>query len=165
MARQAYQEQLLKLNGELIEMGDLCEEAMSLVMKALREKDEEIAVSVHKIEQKIDQKERDIEAMCMTLLLRQQPVSGDLRSISSALRMIADMERIGDQTADIADVSRHLTDFQLEVHPKIFQMGKIASKMVNDSVNAFVRKDDKLAAEVIATDDQVDRLLKRSKWN
>ena len=74
MARQAYQEQLLKLNGELIEMGDLCEEAMSLVMKALREKDEEIAVSVHKIEQKIDQKERDIEAMCMTLLLRQQPV-------------------------------------------------------------------------------------------
>ena len=63
MARQAYQEQLLKLNGELIEMGDLCEEAMSLVMKALREKDEEIAVSVHKIEQKIDQKERDIEAM------------------------------------------------------------------------------------------------------
>ena len=79
MARQAYQEQLLKLNGELIEMGDLCEEAMSLVMKALREKDEEIAVSVHKIEQKIDQKERDIEAMCMTLLLRQQPVSGDLR--------------------------------------------------------------------------------------
>ena len=94
MARQEYQEQLLKLNGELIEMGDLCEEAMSLVMKALREKDEEIAVSVHKIEQKIDQKERDIEAMCMTLLLRQQPVSGDLRSISSALRMIADMERI-----------------------------------------------------------------------
>ena len=163
MARQAYQEQLLKLNGELIEMGDLCEEAMSLVMKALREKDEEIAVSVHKIEQKIDQKERDIEAMCMTLLLRQQPVSGDLRSISSALRMIADMERIGDQTADIADVSRHLTDFQLEVHPKIFHMGKIASKMVNDSVNAFVRKDDKLAAEVIATDDQVDRLFEEIK--
>ena len=151
MARQAYQEQLLKLNGELIEMGDLCEEAMSLVMKALREKDEEIAVSVHKIEQKIDQKERDIEAMCMTLLLRQQPVSGDLRSISSALRMIADMERIGDQTADIADVSRHLTDFQLEVHPKIFHMGKIASKMVNDSVNAFVRKD------------QVDRLFEEIK--
>lgn len=163
MARQAYQEQLLKLNGELIEMGDLCEEAMSLVMKALREKDEQIADSVHKIERKIDQKERDIEAMCMNLLLRQQPVSGDLRSISSALRMIADMERIGDQTADIADVSKHLTGFQLEVHPKIFDMGKIASKMVNDSVNAFVRKDDKLASEVIATDDQVDRLFEEVK--
>ena len=147
MARQAYQEQLLKLNGELIEMGDLCEEAMSLVMKALREKDEQIADSVHKIERKIDQKERDIEAMCMNLLLRQQPVSGDLRSISSALRMIADMERIGDQTADIADVSKHLTGFQLEVHPKIFDMGKIASKMVNDSV----------------TDDQVDRLFEEVK--
>lgn len=77
--------------------------------------------------------------------------------------MIADMERIGDQTADIADVSRHLTDFQLEVHPKIFHMGKIASKVVNDSVNAFVRKDDKLAAEVIATDDQVDRLFEEIK--
>ena len=101
--------------------------------------------------------------MCMNLLLRQQPVSGDLRSISSALRMIADMERIGDQTADIADVSKHLTGFQLEVHPKIFDMGKIASKMVNDSVNAFVRKDDKLASEVIATDDQVDRLFEEVK--
>ena len=136
---------------------------MSLVMKALREKDEQIADSVHTIERKIDQKERDIEAMCMNLLLRQQPVSGDLRSISSALRMIADMERIGDQTADIADVSKHLTGFQLEVHPKIFDMGKIASKMVNDSVNAFVQKDDKLASEVIATDDQVDRLFEEVK--
>ena len=90
MARQAYQEQLLKLNGELIEMGDLCEEAMSLVMKALREKDEEIAVSVHKIEQKIDQKERDIEAMCMTLLLRQQPVSAGTKTAG-----IHSAERIG----------------------------------------------------------------------
>ena len=103
MARQAYQEQLLKLNGELIEMGDLCEEAMSLVMNALREKDEQIADSVHKIERKIDQKERDIEAMCMNLLLRQQPVSGDLRSISSALRMIADMERIGDHAVNLGE--------------------------------------------------------------
>ena len=92
MARQAYQEQLLKLNGELIEMGDLCEEAMSLVMKALREKDEEIAVSVHKIEQKIDQKERDIEAMCMTLLLRQQPVSGDLDRKSTRLNSSHDRQ-------------------------------------------------------------------------
>ena len=114
MARQAYQEQLLKLNGELIEMGDLCEEAMSLVMKALREKDEEIAVSVHKIEQKIDQKERDIEAMCMTLLLRQQPVSGDLRSISSALRMIADMERIGDHAVNLAEYGDDMRKWEID---------------------------------------------------
>ena len=159
MTRELYKEQLHKLNGELIQMGDLCEEAMSLVMKALREKDEEIAAGVHRIEQEIDQKERDIEAMCMKLLLRQQPVAGDLRNISAALRMIADMERIGDQTADIADISKYVTDFQFEIHPSIFKMGKVVSKMVNDSVNAFVRKEEKLAREVIDTDDEVDRLF------
>ena len=94
MTREVYKEQLRKLSGELIQMGNLCEEAMSLVMKALREKDENIAVGVHRVEQEIDQKERDIEALCMKLLLRQQPVAGDLRNISAALRMIADMERI-----------------------------------------------------------------------
>lgn len=163
MARELYNEQLHKLNGELIRMGDLCEEAMSLVMKALRERDEEIAAGVHRIEQEIDQKERDIESMCMKLLLRQQPVAGDLRSISSALRMIADMERIGDQTADIADISKYITDFQLEIHPSIFSMGKLASKMVNDSVNAFVRKEAKLASQVIRADDEMDRLFERVK--
>ena len=159
MTRELYKEQLRKLNGQLIQMGDLCEEAMSLVMKALREKDDDIAAGVHRIEQEIDQKERDIESMCMKLLLRQQPVAGDLRNISAALRMIADMERIGDQTADIADISKYVTDFQFEVHPSIFKMGKVVSKMVNDSVNAFVRKEEKLARQVIDTDDEVDRLF------
>ncbi len=159
MTRELYKEQLRKLNGQLIQMGDLCEEAMSLVMKALREKDDEIAAGVHRIEQEIDQKERDIESMCMKLLLRQQPVAGDLRNISAALRMIADMERIGDQTADIADISKYVTNFQFEVHPSIFKMGKVVSKMVNDSVNAFVRKEEKLARQVIDTDDEVDRLF------
>lgn len=159
MTRELYKEQLRKLNGELIQMGDLCEEAMSLVMKALREKDDEIAAGVHRVEQEIDQKERDIEAMCMKLLLRQQPVAGDLRNISAALRMIADMERIGDQTADIADISKYVTDFQFEIHPSIFKMGKVVSKMVNDSVNAFVRKEEKIARQVIDMDDEVDRLF------
>lgn len=159
MTRELYKEQLRKLNGELIQMGDLCEEAMSLVMKALREKDDEIAAGVHRVEQEIDQKERDIEAMCMKLLLRQQPVAGDLRNISAALRMIADMERIGDQTADIADISKYITDFQFEIHPSIFKMGKVVSKMVNDSVNAFVRKEEKIARQVIDMDDEVDRLF------
>ena len=159
MTRELYKEQLRKLNGELIQMGDLCEEAMSLVMKALREKDDEIAAGVHRVEQEIDQKERDIEAMCMKLLLRQQPVAGDLRNISAALRMIADMERIGDQTADIADISKYITDFQFEIHPSIFKMGKVVSKMVNDSVNAFVRKEETIARQVIDMDDEVDRLF------
>lgn len=163
MARELYNEQLHRLNSELIRMGDLCEEAMSLVMKALRERDEEIAAGVHRIEQEIDQKERDIESMCMKLLLRQQPVASDLRNISSALRMIADMERIGDQTADIADISKYITEFQLEIHPSVFTMGKLASKMVNDSVNAFVRKEEKLARQVIRTDDEMDRLFEKIK--
>lgn len=163
MGRKVYREQLRKLNSELIQMGDLCEEAMSLVMKALREKDEEIAAGVHKIENEINQKERDIEAKCMSLLLRQQPVAGDLREISSALRMIADMERIGDQTADIADITKYVTKSQLEVHPTIFTMGKAVSKMVNDCINAYVRRDEKLARQVIASDDQVDGLFLKVK--
>ena len=153
MGRKVYQEQLRKLNSELIQMGDLCEKAMSLVMK---EKDEEIARGVHKIEREIDEKERDIEAQCMTLLLRQQPVAGDLREISAALRMIADMERIGDQTADIADITKYITKSQLEIHPTIFTMGKVVGKMVDDSINAYVRRDEKLAQDVIDADDQVD---------
>lgn len=163
MGRKVYQEQLRKLNSELIQMGDLCEEAMSLVMKALREKDEGIAAGVHRIENEINQKERDIEAQCMSLLLRQQPVAGDLREISSALRMIADMERIGDQTADIADITKYVTKSQLEVHPTIFTMGKAVSKMVNDSINAYVRRDEKLARQVIDSDDQVDGLFLKVK--
>lgn len=163
MGRKVYQEQLRKLNSELIQMGDLCEKAMSLVMKALREKDEEIARGVHKIEREIDEKERDIEAQCMTLLLRQQPVAGDLREISAALRMIADMERIGDQTADIADITKYITNSQLEIHPTIFTMGKVVGKMVDDSINAYVRRDEKLAQDVIDADDQVDELFAKVK--
>lgn len=163
MGRKVYQEQLRKLNSELIQMGDLCEEAMSLVMKALREKDEEIAAGVHKIENEINQKERDIEAQCMSLLLRQQPVAGDLREISSTLRMIADMERIGDQTADIADITKYVTKSHLDVHPTIFTMGKAVSKMVNESINAYIRRDEKLARQVIDADDQVDNLFQKAK--
>lgn len=163
MTRELYKEQLRKLNGELIVMGDLCEEAMSLVLKALREKDEGIAAGVHKIEEEIDQKEKDIESQCMKLLLRQQPVAGDLREISAALRMIADMERIGDQTADIADITKDLTGFEMEVHPAIFTMGKKVSKMVRDSVNAYVRKDEKLARQVIDSDDEIDELFLQVK--
>lgn len=163
MGRKVYQEQLRKLNSKLIQMGDLCEKAMSLVMKALREKDEEIARGVHKIEREIDEKERDIEAQCMTLLLRQQPVAGDLREISAALRMIADMERIGDQTADIADITKYITKSQLEIHPTIFTMGKVVGKMVDDSINAYVRRDEKLAQDVIDADDQVDELFAKVK--
>lgn len=163
MTRELYQEQLRSLNNELTEMGDLCEESMNATMKALREKDERIAENVHHLEQAIDEKQRDIENMCMTLLLRQQPVAGDLRAISAALRMITDMERIGDQTADIADISKHLSRTQMEIHPQVFQMAKYASQMVNDAVNAFVHKDRKLAQDVIAMDDRVDELFETIK--
>lgn len=163
MTRELYREQLRRLNNELVQMGDLCEESMSMTMKALREKDDRIAENVHQVEQAIDEKQRDIENMCMMLLLRQQPVAGDLRAISSALRMITDMERIGDQTADIADISRHLSRTQMEIHPQIFRMAKYASQMVSDAVNAFVHKDRRLAEKVIAMDDLVDELFDQIK--
>ena len=133
MTRELYKEQLRKLNGELIQMGDLCEEAMSLVMKALREKDDEIAAGVHRVEQEIDQKERDIEAMCMKLLLRQQPVAGDLRNISAALRMIADMERIGDQAADISEIIITAGESEAVDIQEIGEMASAAAKMARPS--------------------------------
>ena len=163
MTREAYKEQLRKLSGELILMGNLCEEAMSLVMKALREKDENVAAGVHRVEQEIDQKERDIEALCMKLLLRQQPVAGDLRNISAALRMIADMERIGDQAEDIAEIIQFLAGRSAENDDLLREMARSTIHMVTESVDAYVKRDTMLAETVIAEDDVVDNAFDEVK--
>ena len=111
--RNRFNEQLEQLNVELIKMGALCEEAISGAAKALLERDVELSERVDQLERDIDQKERDIEAQCMKLLLRQQPVASDLRTVSAALRMISDMERIGDQAADIAEIAREMEPSRL----------------------------------------------------
>ena len=154
--RSRFDEQLALLKRELIEMGALCEEVIAAAAKALMEGDTELAAQIPPRASGIDQQERDIEALCLKLLLRQQPVASDLRQISAALKMITDMERIGDQAADIAEIipfflSHHTFDCTL-----VCRMAQQASSMVTQSVDAFVRRDVYLARSVAGQDDLVD---------
>lgn len=161
--RSKFDEQLLQLNTEIIKLGALCENIIAMSAKALLEGDESLAAEVTELSGKIERKERDIEEMCLRLLLQQQPVAGDLRVISSALKMVTDMERIGHQSADIADIltSAHISppDASLPIH----DMAQAAIKMVTGSVDAFVKKDVAAAREVISYDDVVDAGFDRVK--
>ncbi len=154
--RTRFQQQLETLNVELTQMGALCEEAISAGIKALLEGDADMAQRAIACEREIDEAERTIEALCMKLLLQQQPVARDLRAISSALKMISDMERIGDQAADIAELAAHLDASALPGHVHIGDMTRAAVKMVTDSVDSFVKKDLNMAQGVIQYDDIVD---------
>ena len=154
--RSRFDEQLKLLNKELIEMGAMCEEVIALAAKALLDGDGSLAEKVEPLDTEIDQMERDIEAMCLKLLLQQQPVARDLRQISAALKMITDMERIGDQAADIAEIIMFLKGRSCENCAAIGEMGRATIKMVTDSVDAFVRRDTGLAESVIRYDDVVD---------
>ncbi len=157
--RNNFDNQLEKLNLELITMGALCEDAISASVKALLDGDESLLEKVFAADAEIDQKERDIEAICMKLLLQQQPVARDLRVISSALKMISDMERIGDQASDIAEITKFVKNSDVKSKIHIKDMAAAAIKMVTDSVESFVKKDLDLANEVMAYDDKVDNLF------
>ena len=157
--RNTFNEQLEQLNVELIKMGALCEEAISAATKACLEGDGALGEKACRLEQEIDHKERDIEGQCMKLLLRQQPVASDLRAVSAALRMISDMERIGDQAADIAEIARQLSGGRLAEQVPMEEMARQAISMVTDSVDAFVRGDLSLAHGVIVHDDRLDSLF------
>ena len=157
--RDKFNEQLEQLNVELIRMGALCEEGISAATKALLDQDDDLRESAMAAEREIDQKERDIENLCMKLLLQQQPVAKDLRAVSAALRMISDMERIGDQAADIAEIARYMEKSSILRQVPMEEMALAAIKMVTDSVDSFVRGDLALAHSVIAQDDQVDSLF------
>jgi len=157
--RNHFNEQLELLNVELIKMGALCEEAISAATKAYLDGDAELGRRACRLEQEIDHKERDIEGQCMRLLLRQQPVAGDLRAVSAAMRMISDMERIGDQACDIAEIARDIGPVRLAEKVPMEEMAREAIGMVTDSVDAFVRGDLDLAHSVITQDDRVDALF------
>ena len=137
-------------------MGALCEEAISASVKALLDGDQSMAEKSIAREKDIDQKERDIESLCMKLLLQQQPVARDLRTISSALKMISDMERIGDQAADIAEIIPFFLSHNTFDCTLVCRMAQQASSMVTQSVDAFVRRDVYLARSVAGQDDLVD---------
>ena len=161
--RNKFDEQLEKLNNELIAMGMLCESAIANASKGMSTGDIENSKFAIKIETEIDQKERDIESLCMKLLMQQQPVARDLRLISSAMRMITDMERIGDQAADIAEI---VMMGYVDVHNDtmhIEEMARATIKMVTESIDAFVKRDYDLAQAVIDYDDVVDDLFNKAK--
>ena len=153
--RNYFDEQLELLNVELIRMGSLCEDAIMGASRTLMG-EEGFAKQVNDAEHEIDQKERDIENLCFKLLLKQQPVARDLRQVSAALRMISDMERIGDQAEDIAEIIVFLNGRTGAECHGIRKMAEATIKMVTDSVDAYVRGDLKLAEEVCKYDDVVD---------
>ena len=161
--RSHFDEQLFELNRELIEMGAMCEEAIASAAKALSSGDLELAGKIKTKGSAIDRMERDIESRCVKLLLHQQPVARDLRLISAALKMITDMERIGDQAEDIADILIFLKGRTADSMTLIEDMAREAVSMVTYSVDAFVRKDVDLASRVIARDDVVDDYFSRVK--
>lgn len=158
--RNRFDQQLEALNQALIEMGGLIEDAIENAVEALLKKDAGLARKAIALDASVDDKERAIERLCLQLLLQQQPVARDLRTISAALKMITDLERLGDQAADISEITLHLREepYILNLH-RIPQMGKTAIGMVRDSIDAFISRDMDLAHEVIARDDQVDQLF------
>lgn len=158
--RNRFDNQLMQLNSELITMGALCEDAISCAVKYLTENNLQMKENAIEAEKQLDRKEREIENLCMRLLMQQQPVARDLRTISSALKMISDMERIGDQAADIAEIAKYVTNSKMTSEIHITDMAIASSRMVTDSVESFVKKDIQLAHSSIALDDTVDELFK-----
>ena len=161
--RNRFDAQLLQLNRMLIHMGDLCGIAIENATKALQDGNIQMAYDVMTADAEIDQAERDIERLCLTLLLQQQPVARDLRQISAALKMITDMERIGDQASDIAEIIISAGMNETNAIPEIDKMASAVSKMVHDRVASYVQRDLELAREVIEQDDAVDELFETVK--
>ena len=156
-----FERQLEALHVQIITMGSFCEKAISLSNKAIQ--GEDCIKAIFETDREIDTKEREIENLCMRILLHQQPVARDLREVSAALKMISDMERIGDQAADIADLSKYIDEKHVEIPPLIGKMAEMTVNMVTESVDAFVKRDLKLCRKVIDDDDQVDDAFNQIK--
>ena len=158
--RNRFDEQLHTLNHELLEMGALIERAIRSATDALVKQDVEAALQAIAADKEVDQAEREIESLCLKLLLQQQPVARDLRLISSALKMITDMERIGDQASDIAELVIYLSkEPYIKELTHLPQMAENAIRMVTGALDAYVRKDVVLAQEVMGMDDAIDALF------
>ncbi|MCF0108599.1 MAG: phosphate signaling complex protein PhoU [Erysipelotrichaceae bacterium] len=161
--RNRFDEQLDLLHEKLIRMSNMCEEVIIMAVKSLNDDDPELIKKVRETDPLIDNMEREIESLCFKLMLQQQPVAHDLRQISAALKMITDMERIGDQASDIVEIvdsmkGRPTIDCEI-----IRRMAEAVIEMVNGSVEAFVDNDVKLAQDVIDSDDAVDAYFDQAK--
>ncbi len=161
--RETLDMQLEKLNIELIKMGALCEEAIQAAVDGMLNNDIKIIEKVFSIDSDIDKIEGDIEHLCTKLILQQQPVARDLRQITAALKMISDMERIGDQASDIAEMVPYVSGNGTKSETHIEKMAKEVIRMTNESIDSFVNRDLALAKKVINDDDMVDELFLQIK--
>lgn len=162
--RRRFDEQLNELNKEMQTMGAMVEESIQKAIEALLKQDEELAQSVMEADALVDQKQKEIESICFTLLMQQQPVASDLRVISAALKMVTDMERIGDHAADISEMTLHLShEPYIKNLDHIRQMASETMWMLIQSIEAYVEKDTKKANGVIVHDDIVDDLFAETK--
>lgn len=161
--RNNYDKQLAQLNTELITMGALCEEAITnavMYLTSCKEEHKEACLSADK---QIDEKERDIETLCIKLILQQQPVARDLRTVSAALKMISDMERIGDQASDIVEIAPYVAKSGIDDKTHIIDMADAAAKMVSESIESFVKLNADAAEQVMEYDNLVDELFDKVK--
>ncbi len=161
--RTRFENQLKELNDALVFLGAECEDCLTYAVQALVTGQKEMIERAIECEKNTDVKKREIQALCMKILQQQQPVAGDLRIISAALRMIVDMERIGDQGSDIAEISEHIDFTKNEYNKIITQMADTTIKMLNTAVSSFVKRDAELAKTVCAMDDEVDDLFLKEK--
>ncbi len=162
--RIGFQQEIENLNVELIKMGTLIEKAIENVIIAFKNKDHLLAKEIIKKDREIDNMERTIESHCLSLILRQQPVAKDLRIVSTALKMVTDMERIGDQASDIASIILKMdAEHVFEIVEHIPDMAMLAKKMVKGAIEAFVKGDTELTKQIIQIDDEVDALFKKVK--
>lgn len=161
--RKQFDIQLEALHNRMIEMGALCEDAIACAVRALLDGDESLREKTVSIEHEINIVEGELEQMCVRLLLLQQPMATDLRTITAAQKMITDMERIGDQAEDIAELSRQMTRSTVKSDIHIGEMARAAIKMVSNSIDSFVNSDGEKAKEVIKYDDVIDELFEKVK--
>lgn len=161
--RSRFDEQLADLNKKLIEMGAMCEECISLAAKALKKGNVNIRWEVEPLDNSLDDLERNVESLCLKLLLQQQPVAKDLRQVSTALKMITDIKRIGDQASDVAEIIGFLNGRTSEECEYLDQMASATIKMVTESIDSFVKIDLELANSIIDYDDVVDDYFHKVK--
>jgi phosphate transport system protein len=159
--RELFENQLKTLNENLTTMGTMCIDCITFATQALLTSHVEIANKSIALEDEIDEKKREIENLCMKILLKQQPVAHDLKTISNALKMITDLERIGDQASNIAEIARHICISQSKHSMHIAQMSDAVINMVMDAIRSFVNQDKTLAVKVIKQDDIVDDLFSK----
>lgn len=162
--RSKFDEQLGKLNNEMIDMGNLIISNITSAIRAMKNKDRELALQIMKKDAEVDSAQKRIESTCFNLLIQQQPVARDLRTVTAAMKMVTDMERIGDHAADISEITVHLGDTShIEKYEHISRMAAETTMMLSRAIEAYVERDTVKAEEVIAHDDVVDNLFDDAK--